>query len=92
MATGIYKVSTDGADDRFVEAASNVDAFVHVASDYFKVDLLSNAELRAAVKAGVSVETTAKVKAAAEKAVAANKAAADAAAARVGAAEAGDGQ
>lgn len=90
MATGIYKVSTDGADDRFVEAASNVDAFVHVASDYFKVDLLSNAELRAAVKAGVAVETTAKVKAAADKAAAAAKAAADAAAAK--AAEAGGGQ
>lgn len=79
MAGGIYRVRVDGAEDRFVDAASNVDAFTHVASDYFKVDLLSNAELRDAVKAGVKVESTDKVVAAAKAAV--DKAAAAAAAA-----------
>lgn len=57
---GIYRVRVDGAPDRFVDAKSKVDAFVHVASEYFNVELLSNADLRAAVKAGVAVESTTK--------------------------------
>lgn len=80
--SNIYKVSIADTPDRYVDAKSNVDAYVHVAKDYIQVDLLGAAELRAAVKAGVKVETTAKVEA--EAKAAADKAAAEAAAAAGG--------
>lgn len=60
----IFVVKTDGAEDRYVDAASRQDAFVHVASGYFHVRPLTKAEVVKALRAGVAVEVTEKARAA----------------------------